>query len=722
MDKYYAHSKEGTPQEQWHVLKQHLEQTSYLSGEFAAAFGMAQAGEIIGLLHDAGKYSKKFQARLSGSKEFVDHSTAGAQIAAHQLNNENVGKILAYAIAGHHSGLPNGGSDVDPVSLEARLKKELPSHEAFYKEIPLEKALPSIFLGSSSRRGFSVSFLIRMLFSCLVDADYLDTESFYQPNTTALRQQWPQLSELNIAFEKYMRGLLLSAEDTEVNRERDYVRGCCRQAAEKEKGIFTLMVPTGGGKTLASLEFALHHAHKHKSPRIIYAIPFTSIIEQTASVFRDALGGDAVLEHHSNYNFDESDSKENYRLRLAAENWDAPLVVTTNVQFFESLMAGKSSRCRKLHNIANSVIILDEVQTLPDDLLLPCIASMEELARFYGCSLVLCTATQPDFSALWQPQTVITDIIPDAVRLYQVLGQRVKVKYAGFIDNETLVSKLDAQHQVLCVVNTRKHARILFKMMSSVNGTYHLSANMTPQHRSRIIKEIKERLKQDLPCRVISTQLVEAGVDLDFPTVYRSLAGLDSIAQAAGRANREGKRKEGGMVWVFEPEDGLPRGWFQRMAQLGKAAINRYEDALSPEALKAFFAERFDLHGDELDKPGILKMLEETASHINFPFQDIAQEFQFIDNASKPLVIAAHSEECQRLLTESQHSENPGAFARRLQAHTISLYPWEFEKYAQAGLIHYVCDLYAVLFDEQYYSKKMGLLAVNEPHNKNLIC
>lgn len=705
MKKYYAHSTEGE-EENWQLLKEHLENVSQGAKTFASCFGAEEWGELAGLLHDGGKYTDKFQDKLKGMSLHVDHSTAGAQMATKLFGN--MGRLLGYVSTGHHGGLPNGGSDADETSLMGRLVKDIPNYDAFYEEILLQSQLPKLNLGRSDKPGFALSFFVRMLFSCLVDADFLDTEQFYSKEKTLLRGNYVDIETLCNKLEEFIKKTSEKAENTKVNRERAYVRECCQQAAKKDKGLFTLTVPTGGGKTLSSLEFALRHARQHGMERVIYAVPFTSIIEQNAAVFRKALGDEAVLEHHSNFDFDEDKDSPNYKYRLAAENWDAPVIVTTNVQFFESLLAYKPSRCRKLHNIANSIVILDEAQTLPDRFLLPCLAILEELVLRYGVTVVFCTATQPHLQKLWSKELQPIEIIPDAERLYEVLSKRVTVRSAGILRDEELVEKLAAQKQVLCIVNTRKHARNLYKLLPEAEGNYHLSAYMYPEHRSRKITEIRQRLKEGKVCRVISTQLIEAGVDVDFPVVYRAIAGIDAIAQAAGRCNREGRRDQG-EVWVFIPEQGVPEGWFQRMAALGERVLREYNDPLLPQAIKSFFELRFDLAGDQLDELGILKDFEECARDLLFPFRDVTEKFRFIDDISVSLVIATDNK-CKNILKKAAYSDNPGAFARRLQKYTVGISPWEATAYEKTGSIRKAAGLFNVMEEVQNYDDNLGLL------------
>ncbi|MEK6677597.1 MAG: CRISPR-associated helicase Cas3', partial [Planctomycetota bacterium] len=562
------------------------------AAEFAAAFASPEWGRVVGMWHDLGKYSAEFQAYLRSANGFetqleslsgrVDHSTAGAQHAATRFPG-TIGRLLAYCIAGHHGGLPDNVDEQGGRSgLTDRLKKPIADFCHAAPAILLNQPRPPVpalrWSLTDGEKAFQAAIYCRMLFSCLVDADYLATEAFMRPDRGDERNRLMPtpvelLSHLDVYLERF-------AANTPVNRARANVLAQCRAKAELPPGFFSLTVPTGGGKTLSSLAFALTHAVEHGLRRVIYAIPFTSIIEQNASVFAEAFidaGPHIVLEHHSN--FDPQDIRgedpgfesQTPWYRLAAENWDAPIVVTTNVQLFESLYASKPSRCRKLHRIARSVIILDECQTLPVTLLAPTLRMLEELVRNYGCTVVLCSATQPAITE--RPDFRIgikgvREIVDDPPRLFESL-KRVEVERLGKLDDNAVVERLRLHEQALCVVNTRAHAAKLFTALRDVQKisdcVFHLSASMCAAHRTDVLDEIRGRLNphDPKPCIVISTQLIEAGVDIDFPIVYRAMTGLDSIAQAAGRCNREG-RLDSGVCIVFRPAAGhVPPGSYR---------------------------------------------------------------------------------------------------------------------------------------------------------------
>lgn len=540
---FYAHSTPTPSRADWHLLSEHLRGTAKQASSFGSHFGAGTAAALAGLLHDLGKYTAAFQARLAGSQAAVDHSTAGAVMVRHLTHSADprdriAAELIAYAIAGHHAGLPDwiGASG----ALSERLKKPVePLDEQWQEELApdLRSLLPAVEL-DPKRVGFQLAFLGRMIFSCLVDADFRDTEAFYDRIEGRQRdREWPQLpaiiNELIARFDAHMQGKKAESSPTPVNRLRAKILARVRGQAGEPTGLFTLTVPTGGGKTLASLGFALDHARRHGLTRIIYAIPFTSVIDQTAAVFREVLGDDLVLEHHSA--IEEEGIRERSggdKLKLAMEDWAAPVIVTTNVQLFESLFANRPSRCRKLHNIARSVIVLDEAQTIPLSLLRPCVAALDELARNYGTSVVLCTATQP---ALARPKFKCglnldgRELAPNPPELARQLARVTLRRAPTPLNDEELVGALHDQRQGLVIVNSRAHALALFQRVEAegLEGVIHLTTRQYPAHRRRILAAVRDTLAQDLPCRLIATSLVEAGVDLDFPRVWRAEAGLD---------------------------------------------------------------------------------------------------------------------------------------------------------------------------------------------------
>lgn len=667
---YVAHVKLDEYSGNWlkpHSLEEHLQKVAKLSGNRAGEFQAAGWGIAAGLWHDLGKYRGAFQKYIrdaSGyerenahveSPQRVTHSTAGAVHAVNQWPSVP-GYIIAYLIAGHHAGLPDwsGGRG----SLQFRLQEAGAEYsEAMEAKIPeelLTAHLPDI--PEMARSTDSISLWIRLLFSCLVDADFLDTESYMAPARVNQRGLLPGLPELHPVFFERMHQLQATADETPLNATRKAIFDACQKSASDAPGIFSLTVPTGGGKTLASLGFGLEHARQYGKSRIIYAIPFTSIIEQNAGVFREFLGEEAVLEHHSS--LDVEPGSENAGSRLAAENWDAPLIVTTNVQLFESLFASRTSRCRKLHNLVNSVVILDEAQQIPRDFHEPITRAMQQMSDHFGMTWVLCTATQPDLGkqmdafggVLHTGLENIREIIPNPAELAEQL-KRVDIELPSDPDEkiswESLARQLVQEGCVLVVVNKRQDARTLFELLPEDGDAYHLSANMCAEHRSRILAEIRRKLSErrdgsETPLRVVSTQLIEAGVDVDFPVVYRAIAGLDSIAQAAGRCNREGRLKERGRVVVFQPEQLPPPGFLRQAAQVTLKLLRsgHLNEPLSPQSIQSFFTD-LNAQGDR-DKHGICKLLKAESSPdapLGIQFREAAEKFRLIDDKGVGVVV-----------------------------------------------------------------------------------
>lgn len=726
-DEYYAHSLEGKPPKNWQPLEKHLKNVAEKARTFADAFGAAEWGYLAGLWHDVGKYSNEFQNYLRVKNDIdasiettpgrVDHSSAGAHHAARML--PILGHILAYAVAGHHSGLLNGRDT--GACQEVRLNKIVSPWDHGLQFLPAFTEIdPPLFLRNSlsKKDAFSVAFFMRMIFSCLVDADFLDTEAFMNPQQASLRENWADkpLEQMDNTLTEFVRQL--SQEDTPVNRQRALVRQACLNAAEEEPGVFSLTVPTGGGKTLSSLAFALRHAVRHGLRRIIYVIPLTSIIEQNADVFREALssvsdkmGRDAVLEHHSNLD----PEKETAINRLAAENWDAPLIVTTSVQFYESLFANKTSRCRKLHRLTRSVIILDEAQTLPVDYLKPCLRALQELTTNYGASIVICTATQPAIEkregfeiGLQKP----FEIMQNPVELYDQL-QRVHVEDIGNQNDEELCRRMQAELQVLCIVNTRLHAKKLFETIGPDNGHFHLSGNMCPAHRTEKLKQIRECLNQGRICRVVSTQVVEAGVDVDFPVVYRSLSGLDSIAQAAGRCNRNGRLPHKGNTYIFRSEHPKSEKFFADTAQCAGEILSLYQDPLDLEAIRHYFRLYYWDQSTRWDEKNIMdnfSLNNDRSFPFNFGFAHVAKKFQLIDDANACPVIIPWREEGSRLCERLRAMPAPTMESRRQLQRFVVQIPrrvWEGHVGSDIQLVH---DGVSILASpEIHYSQYVGL-------------
>lgn len=692
---WFAHSLEGRPEGEWELLRRHLSEARREAGARAAKFGAENLGAAAGLLHDLGKYKAEFLAYIRGQGKSPDHASAGANYARARLGRP--GLVLAHAIAGHHAGLK------DRLFAEgARLQRtqpELARIQASAREdgLMLPESLPSPdgFQPDSAELGFQFAFLTRMLFSCLIDADRTVTRAFYADPEERRRDATPRAStaELAAALMKWMESkaeqrAAAGEADRPVNRLRDEVLRHALGRAGEKPGVFTLTVPTGGGKTLTSLAFALEHARRNGLERVIVVIPFTSVIEQTAGVYREALPAyaDQILEHHSAFDESEIAKREGFdALRLAMESWGAPIVVTTAVQFFESLFSDRPSRCRKLHNLARSVIVLDEAQTVPLPVLRPCVTALRELARNYGSSVVLCTATQPALQE--RPDDpgrsfpggfrAPVELAPDPPRLFSAL-RRVTVRAAAEeLDDAALAAHLKAVPQVLCIVNQRAHARELFGTIRDLSGARHLSTCMHAAHRSRALTEIRANLKAGVPCRVVATSLVEAGVDVDFPMVLRAEAGLDSVAQAAGRCNREGRRTaEESEVLVFRAPGREPPRSLRANVEAGAETLRLHHvDPLQPEAVEAYFRLLYWRKGaDQLDRHGVLAKCEDERRGLEFPFESIAAAVRLIDDAMAPIIVPVEDEgEAGEWLRSLEFAKYPGGIARRLQRFTVSV-------------------------------------------------
>jgi CRISPR-associated helicase Cas3/CRISPR-associated endonuclease Cas3-HD len=735
----YAHTKfdvesgSSMPESDWQLLASHLDAVSDIAQKFAEQFNAGSFAYVAGQLHDIGKATEAFQQKLHGKVISVDHKTEGGRQAIAQYGSM-WGKLFAYIICGHHGGLPDDISCDGAAGLQEMLGRTSVSLLTNVPELPDPDAVVPQNMTSSqckTHQLFYFTMLIRMIFSTLVDADYLDTEAFMEPQNAAMRVSFPPLQRYNELFEPKLNELLNYPQDKPVNVARRNVLQACLTAAERERGFFKLTVPTGGGKTLSSLAFALRHAEKHGMNRIVYAIPFTSITEQNAKVFRDVFGDDLVLEHHSNVgedNTEHSDSEDNEKHwhRLACENWDAPLIVTTNVQLFESLFAAKPSKARKIHNLANSIIILDEAQTLPDRLLLPTIAALKSLVADFGATVVFCTATQPSIKPEWLDDMEVHEIIADTEELFSALS-RTNITNHGILSDDALAEQLIEHEQVLCIVNTRAHARNIFRKLEKEDGVFHLSAVMCPEHRSLVLSEIKSRLQAGERCIVVSTQLIEAGVDIDFPCVYRAVAGIDSIAQAAGRCNREGKLVDAcgnpvfGQVFVFTPEAGLPKGWFQRMAMLGEEVMEDYPNPLLPDAIEQFFNLRYGL-GANLDEKEILTHIENDARNFSFQFREIERNYKLIDSNTIGVIIP-YDEKCREILHEAESATFPNKYLRKLQRYSVSIYGYEFDELKKRGCIYEPVPGMFVLNEANFtdfYDEHLGLV-VNENWNELII-
>lgn len=702
-------------------LLDHLVNTGEQAAAFAEPFGASEWARLAGRLHDLGKYQPAWQDYIRRTTGFwtdqpaarkgsIPHAIAGAVHAVDRFGD--IGKLLAYPIAGHHGGLPDWHSSaVQPAgNLSARLAEkdllELVLRESTPSEVT-EAPMPPLPTIATVE---GMHLWIRMLFSCLVDADSLDAERFEDDSRSSTRDAWRALSDLLPLLEDHLARLPRRGA---IDDLRTDIRAQAVSRIAEHPGFFSLTVPTGGGKTLTSLEFAIRHALHHGQQRVIYAIPYVSIIEQTAEVFRKALGGRlAVLEHHANLDPKDTDEES----RVAAENWDAPIVVTTIVQLFESLFGSRRSRSRKVHNIAGSVLVLDEAQLMPPQFLHPITSILTELVRGYGVSVVLSTATQPALGPRATSGRQFRGIegvreLMDAPETLWPALDRVEVTWPTDLDErstwEDIATQILTQRQVLCIVNTRADCRRLTSVLP--DDTIHLSALMCAEHRSTVIAGIKTSLAADEPLRVVSTQLVEAGVDIDFPVVFRALAGLDSIAQSAGRCNREG-RLDRGQVVVFVPPAAAPIGHLRKGEQATRAllAVEGSDAVLTPAGFRRYFDLLYS--SVELDKEGIVAMLTEGAQRGEFPFKTVAAKFQLIAEEGSGTILVPFGDTGLELVERLERIGPERWLLRRLQRFTVSIHQGHVRGLSAIGAIREVGQDTYTLVDRARYDERLGLV------------
>ncbi len=718
-----------------------------MAAEFASAYDAADWAYCAGLWHDIGKYQTEFQERLRGSNVSVEHSGAGAALA--HLRDKANGLILAFAIAGHHAGLANPiESDAGfPSPLEKRLQQNKKVLQELLPTIPSEiqnhpvPVLPPRLRPdpkvnqSADEMKRTTELWVRFVFSALVDADRLNTEAFVEPSRPFLRGKFSAINELREALDTFVErksDVKQNKGSVAVSAARISVLRQCREAAKCEPGLFSLTAPTGSGKTLSSMSFALRHAERWGLRRIIVVIPYTSIIEQNAKEYGEALGDHNVVEHHSNLDPEQQKREKGEefaaRVDLAAENWDAPVIVTTTVQFFESLLSNNPSRCRKLHNIADSVIILDEVQTLPPAFLLSITDILSELSLHYGCSIVLSTATPPALARRESfPQGLrnVRPIVGDSDALNAQL-QRVEYSWPD-IDSAprnwpSLASEMSEHSQFLAIVHRRHDARLLAQELMKIvphDSVFHLSALMCPLHRSDVLAQIKARLAEGTQCRLISTQLIEAGVDVDFGVVYRCLGGVDSIVQAGGRCNREG-RLESGTVFVFRAPTCPPPGTPRRALQVTESLLREYSGQLNLMA-----TETFDKYFRMLYAAEDLDVQKIQAQRQGFNFATVGRDFKLIEDGYSVPIVVPYGESLDRLVSIRRNGPTRETL-RGIQRFIVNIYRDAFAQMKQAGAVEEVSEnLFAVAgsFHRQY-DPVYGLLIDEKltPNPEALIC
>lgn len=750
---YYAHSGNGA--DRWHPLATHLASVAQLALEFSCDSAWKDEACLAGKLHDLGKYADRFQQRLHGKDHGLDHWSQGASLALTQFKSI----AAALAIQGHHLGLQRGDLDslrrLLPSALANSLAPGLELSDADISKLVARANQDGLVFQSPDNlavKGWhqvvAAMLDVRMLFSCLVDADFLDTEAHFNGDASGKRYRTSgltldaesALAALNRHLVEQVRGASKAADG--VRLARDTLWQTVFDAAQRPVGAFTLTAPTGSGKTLAMLRFALEHARRNKLRRIVLAVPYLTVIEQTARIYRGVfrnLPEHFVLEHHSLAGLGEesahgdAEGDEARQRRLLSENWDAPIVLTTNVQLLESLFSNRPSACRKLHRLAGSVIIFDEAQSLPAPLAVPTLAALSRLAEHHGASIVFATATQPAFESLhdvvakhavtgWQPH----EIVADTSALFCLMPRRVDYEWRmlnGKTSWPDLADELrsDDCRQALVVCNLKRHALALLERLKDVEGVVHLSTNLCAAHRRAVLNRVRERLAHGLPCRLISTQCVEAGVDLDFPLVYRAFAPLEAIAQAAGRCNREGRQPEPGRVVVFEPDDDCePKRSFPTFAYFQAAEVARSMltahgalDLDDPETFKRYYRSLYDVSQPASQAPG----LDDALNSIDFV--RTAHEYRLIEQNTFQLLVpwADRYDDFVALRDEADRVGIGGDWMRRAQTLAVSVYrkadgapawaiPAKLKRYRAGGTA--VSDEWFIL-EGNFYDATLGL-------------
>jgi len=713
----YAHSIEGKPEQEWETLEAHSLRVADAARQRGDRFGAGDLAKALGLLHDLGKAKPDFQAKLRGARNNTAHSGEGARVL---YERDDFSRVLAVIVAGHHGRL------LDPEQLRKRIQATQAITVPTWCVLP-DISPPERLAQDPETAPYRLQFLVRMLYGALCDADDRETRAFYAEADGRSDPSRPEelTEQMRGAFDMYMTGLQGKGA---VNDLRSRVLSHARSMAIEHPGLFTLTVPTGGGKTLTSLGFGLDHALAHGLRRLIFVVPYTSIIEQTADVFCRALGPETVLEHHANANWDGEDETEAEQRKVMGASWDVPVVVTTAVQFFESLHAARKKRCRKLPSLVRSVIVLDEAQTLPLKLLRPCLAALRELMDGYCASVVLSTATQPSLTrkgGFPAPEALegAREIAPDPPKLFAAL-KRVEVRDIGKMGDAALAQRLQSEARVLCIVDNREQARILFDMIAEAEGALHLSTLMVPAHRRSVLKDARERLKRGTPVRLVSTSLIEAGVDVDFPLVLRAAAGIDSVAQAAGRCNREGLMEKFGQVEVFRSEHPAPLA-VEQFAEIGRAVLaEEHCDPTGQVAVESYFRRLWEAYGpdaldavkvgipDGVETNGILKAIHQAGP--TCPFEQIEAAFRIIPDGERSVIIQDGEWGMPSGNLTALHYKSAGEVAMRVQAHSVNV-PWKlWETLWDEGQIEWWAqenfdEQFAVLMNSDLYDVRAGL-------------
>lgn len=729
--KFLAHTKDGkhfTGEENAQTLQDHLNNVSKYTEMFSSDFDAGEIGALLGLVHDLGKYQKKFQDRIRGHSVRVDHATEGAILLTEKWNK--LGWFHGMVVSGHHTGLKDSGSgsNKSDATYSSRFNNYQGEKVDFGQELKLPNFTPKKIDCDKETMSFALATYFKMLFSCLVDADWTDTEEYSKD----IKRQGIDYTIDQLAA-KLTAGIPKN-NGSKINNIRAEILTDCINAAKEAQGIFTLTVPTGGGKTLSSLAFALEHARQHDLKRVIYVIPYTSIIEQNADVIAGILGSEYVLEHHSQVDeaYDavngEDDLNNNLakQMRWASENWDIPVILTTNVQFFESFFSNKPSKTRKIHNISKSVVIFDEAQMLPRELLSPSMYAISELVANYKVTAVLCSATQPAISQYKYQKLALKEMIRDPQLLSNEL-KRVNYEVIGKKSDDEILRIFAANPRAMCIVNSRKHAYALFQLAKedeNLESVYHLSTLMHSKHRRKVLSEVKEKLKRAEKVILIATSLVEAGVDIDFPMVMRSIAGIDSIIQAGGRANREGKIDKG-RVLVFEPTSEMgkiPKSILSMVSITQEVIRVLGDEAFENRGVQMYFENLYHASSSSnvLDAKNILAEFEVRGNQYKFNFETVAKKYKIIEDNTKSVIVNI-SEDTNQLVQELRRNIFKRETFRKLQQYSVSIYKHEYEKLKTENALEILESGYSILNNGQYYHVETGL-DIFSIDNKNAEC
>ena len=702
--------------------EEHQQGVAILAKRFASVFGCGNIGYVMGMLHDKGKEQKSFQnyiRKVSGFKADIKcasktpHAYVGALVARKLY--PHLYPILSYPIASHHAGLYDSYDFNAKMSDEIPVGIELPQLSISEKDLfPYMRLNPDDF-----------NHFIRFLFSCLVDADYLDTESFMNGDNYLRRNDKTSLCDLLPKLEAYLKFLSEKAPETALNRLRADIQQVCSEKSVLQSGFYSLTVPTGGGKTLSSLLWSIKHAVSHGKNRIIIAIPYTSIIVQTAAILRRIFGDENVCEHHSTFDPDEvwkdkqNASELELQQRLASENWDYPIIVTTNVQLFESIFSNKPSACRKLHNIANSVLILDEVQTLPREYLQPIVNALDTYQRLFGTSVLFTTASQPILTGnhrgtndrvMFYGLKHVEELTPADWNLCDKL-RRVNIcfdKHRSHYDD--VVKRLIQYDKVLCIVNTRNDAAEIFTRMPQEGLLFHLSRRMCPLHIRRTIEQVRVALSNpsNKIIRVVSTQLIEAGVDMDFPVVFRQEAGLDSVLQAAGRCNREGKLGIAN-TYVFNLDKPLPRGSLSE-ANEARKSMGEVTDWLSQEAMTAYFRQLY-CRCNSFDEKGIVSLLKQSTRTNEMDFEQAAQAFRLIEEKGRNIIV--NYDNSLEIVDKIKKNGFSYQLSKKIGNFMVNINEKDFQALLKQGLLEEIIEGMYLLPDREQYTDETGLTTRN---------